>query len=358
MKLPVPGIAVPISNVAGTAEYNCTWSPDGQDIAYVFGAFGTGALEMRDSDGLGAGPDALGSVSPNFDGNPDWAPDGRPLCPDSAVSTPRNTPITIQLECTDTGPAYERTDPNGFVANEGGPANGTVSDSAPTANPSTVRYTPNPGFTGTDTIRFTSFDTFGFGSDRGTVTINVRAPAAGGGGGGDAGPPPAGPTPRCGGRPATIVGTGGRNTLRGTSRADVIVGLGGNDTITGGGGRDRICGGSGRDRIGGGGSGDRIAGGSGNDRIGGGSGNDSVKGEAGNDNVKGDRGNDTVSGGSGNDKLGGGSGNDKLGGGSGCDGMDGGSGRDRLNGGAGRDRCKGGGGKDGGSRCELRSAIP
>jgi Tol biopolymer transport system component len=331
----------PLSNTAsltnlsldGTqGDINCTWSPDSRFIAYVSGTFGSGKLVMKNSDGTSLFPVALedDQGSNNFDGNPDWAPDGSPDCPDSTVTTPPNTPITIQLECTDTGPQYERTDPNGFVANDGGPANGTTSDDAPLANPSTVKYTPNAGFTGTDKIVFTSFDTFGFGTDKGTVTINVRAPAGGGNG-----------TPvKCAGRTATIVGTAKSETLLGTSGRDVIVGQGGNDKIRAGRGNDIVCGGSGRDRIGGG---------RGNDRIGGDSGNDRVNGEQGNDRVSGGSGNDRVSGGSGNDSVSGGSGRDRL---------SGDSGRDRLNGGSSRDRCTGGSGHDRASRCEVRSRIP
>ena len=114
----------------------------------------------------------------DFDGNADWGIDGSPDCPDSSVTTLRNTAITLNLECTDTGPAYEQTDPNGFVANNGGPANGTVSDSVPLGNPSTVKYTPNQNFTGTDTIKFTSFDDYGFGTDQGTITSTCVRPRA------------------------------------------------------------------------------------------------------------------------------------------------------------------------------------
>jgi hypothetical protein len=39
-----------------------------------------------------------------------------------------------------------------------------------------VIYTPNQDFTGADSLKFIGFDDFGFGSDRGTVTVNVQAP--------------------------------------------------------------------------------------------------------------------------------------------------------------------------------------
>jgi Tol biopolymer transport system component len=331
----------PLSNTAsltnlsldGTqGDINCTWSPDSRFIAYVSGTFSSGKLVMKNSDGTSLFPVPLedDQGSNNFDGNPDWAPDGSPDCPDSTVTTPPNTPITIQLECTDTGPQYERTDPNGFVANDGAPTHGTTSDDAPLANPSTVKYTPNAGFTGTDKIVFTSFDTFGFGTDKGAVTINVRTPDGGGGG----------TPPKCAGRTATIVGTAKSETLLGTPGRDVIVGQGGNDKIRAGRGNDIVCGGPGRDRIGGG---------RGNDRIGGDSGNDRVNGEQGNDRVSGGSGNDRVSGGSGNDSVSGGSGRDRL---------SGNSGRDRLNGGSSRDRCNGGSGHDRAARCEVRSRLP
>ena len=47
--------------------------------------------------------------------NPDWAPDGRPECPDSTVTTAPNGPVTIPAVCNDTGPAYEQTDVREFI---------------------------------------------------------------------------------------------------------------------------------------------------------------------------------------------------------------------------------------------------
>ena len=55
--------------------------------------------------------------------------------------------------------------------------------------------------------------------------------------------------PMCGGRPATIVGTPGADSLVGTSGRDVIVARGGDDILRGRGGDDLLCGGDGRDSL-------------------------------------------------------------------------------------------------------------
>ena len=220
---------------------------------------------MKRADGTSPFPVPLEDVAGHFDGNPDWAPDGSPDCPDSTVSTTPGTPITIELECTDTGPAYERTDPNGFVANDGGPQHGTTSDDAPLANPSTVKYTPNPGFQGTDRIIFTSFDDFGFGTDTGTVRINVGS---------------------CFGHAATVVGTSGKDALKGTRRRDVIVALGGNDKVRSFAGNDLICAGGGTDRLFGAKGKDKLFGNKGSDRLNGGPQSDLCRGGPGRDSEK------------------------------------------------------------------------
>jgi uncharacterized delta-60 repeat protein len=128
----------------------------------------------------------------------------------------------------------------------------------------------------------------------------------------DAGPAAggAGAVPRCAGRPATIVGTAGRDALRGTPKADVIVALAGRDVVRAGGGGDIVCGGRGDDRL---------TGGAGKDRLDGGPGDDRVLGQAGADRLLGRSGRDLLVGG---------------------------AGADRLLGAAGRDRCLGGAGRD------------
>jgi hypothetical protein len=78
----------------------------------------------------------------------------------------------------------------------------------------------------------------------------------------------------CGGRPVTIPGTSGKDTLKGTSEADVIAGAGGADRINGGGGNDRLCGEGGKDRLNGGSGKDRLIGGGGKDTCNGGASKD------------------------------------------------------------------------------------
>lgn len=304
-----PSGGVIVSKDLTNGDYNCTWSPDGQMIAYVNGIFGAGRLVMIRADNTSLLPIELAEAA-GFDGNPDWAPDGRPLCPDVAVTTTSGQAVTFSVECTDTGPEYEKSEVREYA--DTNPANGTL-DQELAGDPFT--YTPNPGFVGADTFQVNSFDALGFGTDRGTVTIEVQPPDDKGKGDGL-------PKARCGGKAATIVGTAGKDILRGTRGRDVIAGLGGNDRIFGAGRGDLICGGAGRDRI---------VGGPGNDRL------------------FGNRGNDVLVGGGGDDRLVGGPGSDRL---------IGGPGLDRLIGGRGRDVCNGGPKPDLGRGCETVVGIP
>jgi Tol biopolymer transport system component len=172
--LPTPNVLTTISDDTTKGDINCTWSPDGTKIAYANGTFSQAQLVMALADGSNLAPIELeqDQGANDFDGNPDWAPDGRPTCPDSIVTTRPGQALSIPIECTDTGPQYERTDVKEGIASDGAPASGTLGQ-VQQGNPSTVLYTPNAGFEGTDKIKIIGFDDFGFGSDRGTITIEV-----------------------------------------------------------------------------------------------------------------------------------------------------------------------------------------
>jgi RTX calcium-binding nonapeptide repeat (4 copies) len=149
--------------------------------------------------------------------------------------------------------------------------------------------------------------------------------------------PEAQAAPRCFGKPATIVGTSGKDQLLGSSQRDVIVGRGGNDLIVGRGGNDLLCGNGGKDEVFGVDDADDVSGGSGNDTVAGGVGGDQVKGDGGHDLVYGGKSKDTLRGGGGDDLLFGNESNDKLLGAGGFDVLLGLENSDTLKGGAGVD---------------------
>jgi Tol biopolymer transport system component len=247
---------------SGLGDYNCTWSPDGQFIAYVEG-FSGGDVLMERSDNSSVSPFFLETTVGRFDGNPDWAPDGRPQCQDVTVTTRVNTPVSIPIPCADTGPAYERTSVKALVLNGSGPTQGSVSTTALVPLPASITYTPNTGFLGTDSFKLRSNDEVAFGNRDGTVTVRVAAP--------------------CAANTPTILGTNGTDQLTGTGAADVIDGLGGNDTIKALGGNDIVCGGPGNDTLKGGAGKDKLLGQQGKDKLVGGGGKDTCKGAQGKD---------------------------------------------------------------------------
>ena len=145
-------------------------------------------------------------------------------------------------------------------------------------------------------------------------------------------------TPLCFGKPATIVGTAGPDTLVGQSGvADVIWGGGGNDSILGGAyysdddvpGRaaDLLCGETGNDTVYGGPGNDKLNGGDGDDHVDGGYGNDTVQGNAGHDVLRDESMADNMSG---NEIMRGGTGNDRISVGFGLDKVYGDAGNDTI----------------------------
>jgi hypothetical protein len=174
-------LTAPLNNLAATTliatgnggNINCVFSPDGAMIAYTQGVFDSGGLVMEHSNGADLLPSFLTDEPAHFDGNADWAPDGRAQCFDAIVKTTPGKPVTVPLRCVDTGPKYEQTDVIELLRSIPAPVHGTVSDEVQ-GNPATVVYTPNAGFIGTEVLKFTGLDAHNFaaGGDK-TLTIQV-----------------------------------------------------------------------------------------------------------------------------------------------------------------------------------------
>ena len=248
------GTQIFLANEAGVGEYNCTWSPDGFFVTYVYGTFSTGQLMMERSDNssLSAISIAQDPGGDNFDGNPDWAPDGRPACQPASALTLAGNPVAVSVSCPDQGPAYELTPVKVFA--DAPPANGTVTGDVQNS-PGTFTYTPNAGFVGTDTFGIGNFDDYGFGPD-GTATVRVL---------------------RRGNCANLQTGTNLADTLTGTFAGDRLRGLRGNDRLNGAAGNDCLDGGRGGDRLNGGPGKDVLTGGPGRNTYAAGAGNDTVR---------------------------------------------------------------------------------
>ena len=77
-----------ISFDLAAADYNCAFSPDNTQVAWVNGTGNNAAsLVMARADDTSLSPITLADDpgGDNFDGNPDWAPDGRPECADATA---------------------------------------------------------------------------------------------------------------------------------------------------------------------------------------------------------------------------------------------------------------------------------
>ena len=121
-----------------TTAYYCTWSPDNTMVAYTAGAGAAGDLVMVRADGSDPFETPL-AAGTDIQTNADWAPDGRPDCPNATATTTTEAKITIPVVCNDTGPQYERTNVREFVNVD--PQNDTVEQDWQ-AIPSRTRPTP------------------------------------------------------------------------------------------------------------------------------------------------------------------------------------------------------------------------
>ncbi len=279
------------------------FDPNGQYESLGTGDTATETFTYTVTDGNGNTGTATVTVTINGVND---APDA---VDDAAEIAVGGSSVTIPALANDTDP---ESDPLSIVGNTD-PANGDVVDNGD----GTFTYTPDPGFSGTDTFEYTIRDPEGL-EDTATVTITVGGPAPDGFVDGDDE-----------GNLIDDMYTGDPNGDLVDANDALLPGeVGNDDIIRAGGGDDTVEAGDGDDEV--------LAG-DGNDIVNGGVGNDSLLGEMGNDTLSGDEGEDTVEGGAGDDVIDGGDGNDSLDGGEGDDTIEGGAGSDTVIGGDGND---------------------
>jgi len=183
-----------------------------------------------------------------------------PIANNDSATTTDIQPVTINVLANDSDPDNDLLTIDNFT-------NPTIGNLVRN-NDNTFTYTPQIGFSGTDSFTYTISD----GDLTATATVNLTVTLGSN----------------------QINGTSGNNILLGTSRIDVIRGLAGNDIITGLGNSDVLYGGDGNDIL---------MGGDGKDTLDGGAGNDTLIGGAGNDNLIGGLGRDVLTGGGGRDNF-------------------------------------------------------
>ncbi len=206
----------------------------------------------------------FGSGAPANIGDGSITSNTAPLAANDTVTVVGGFPITFDVVSNDSDADGALDFTSILIATN--PTNGTVVS----LNNGLLTYTPNAGFSGTDSFTYTIADNNGVPSNAATVTI-------------------------------TVFGADGENdVLMGGIDDDTLVGAFGNDTLNGQAGNDSLRGGEG------------------NDLINGGAGLDTLEGEAGNDTLNGQGGNDSLNGGDGDDMLiwqGAANGNDTVAGG-------------------------------------------
>ena len=174
----------------------------------------TGDGELRRLEPLPGRPSRTTPGSNNFDGNPDWAPDGSPDCPDGDALDEAGQAGHDRARVRRHRPRLRAVRPQRVRRQRRRPEARHLSNSHPTDNPSTVDYTPDPGFSrqGPDHLRglrrFRVRDRQGQDRDQRSDSI---APA----------------------ETSTIGGTPARTSCAARTDNDVIAAGGGNDKING-----------------------------------------------------------------------------------------------------------------------------
>ncbi|WP_425100643.1 Ig-like domain-containing protein [Tropicibacter sp. S64] len=157
----------PLATTGATTPANGSVVVNGDgSITYTpnAGFMGTDSFDYTISDGNGGFDTATVTVVVDDGSNTP------PVAFDDTETTTVATPVTLDPTLND----LDAEDPTSAltVLSVGTPANGT----AVLNGNGTVTYTPNPGFTGTDSFTYELRDTGGLG-DQGTVTVTVNPPA-------------------------------------------------------------------------------------------------------------------------------------------------------------------------------------
>jgi VCBS repeat-containing protein len=158
--------AVHASGTVGTVtawgpDGSFTYDPNGQFEYLSAGNSTTDTFTYTVSDGHG-GTD-VATVTITIDGVNDTPGNGPPVAVDNSATTPQDTPVTIDILGNDSDPDGDTL----TVVSVTQGHNGTVA-----SNGNDVTYTPDPGFTGTDSFNYTVSDGNG-GTGTATVTVTV-----------------------------------------------------------------------------------------------------------------------------------------------------------------------------------------
>jgi hypothetical protein len=140
------------------------------DGSFVFNATGLGAgvIATFDYDACDPGSQcSTATVTVKVVAAPPPPENAVPVARDDSASTPRNTPVVIDVVSNDVD--TDGIDPTSVIITTG-TARGTVVNNLD----GTVTYTPpNPGFSGVETFQYTVKDNNGATSNTATVTITV-----------------------------------------------------------------------------------------------------------------------------------------------------------------------------------------
>ncbi|MBD3886307.1 cadherin-like domain-containing protein [Phormidium tenue FACHB-886] len=148
-------------------------------------------------------------------------PNTAPIANPDSASTAQNQPVTVDVLANDTDAEQDALNVTGSTT----PSNGIL-----TNNNGSFIYTPNSGFSGTDSFTYTISDGKG-GSATATVSIAVGTRQLGGNG------------------TDNLSGNDGADYLEGGNGVDTLDGGAGNDTLIGGNGEDILIGGAGADQL-------------------------------------------------------------------------------------------------------------